>query len=129
MGSRGSFIDVNSGDFTFIEGGKHYSSIGSLKDDPNVKVIVQNAKNVKAPEYSHTPGRIYAVVKDGRLKHLAYYDENHKQAVCIDFEHAHQGVKPHKHIYLNHDSNAPGISPTAAERKLIAKIKREFNLK
>lgn len=94
-----------------------------------MKIIVQGSSNVKAPAYSHTAGRIYAVIKDGMLKHLAYYDENHKQAVCIDFAHEHKGVKPHRHVYMNHDKNSPGIPPTAAESALINRIRREFHLK
>ncbi len=129
MGSRGAFIDVNSGNFEFKEGGQHYKSIGVLSSDPNVKIIIQDSSNVKAPEYSHTPGRIYAVVKDGALKHLAYYDENHKQSVSIDLLHSHKGVQPHRHVYLNHNTNSPGVSPTAEETKLIKKIKKEFHLK
>lgn len=128
MGSRGAFIDVNVKNFTFKEGGQHYKSIGILKENPNVKVIIQDSNNVKVPEYSHTPGRIYAVVKDGRLKHLGYYDENHKQAVSIDFQHDHGGVQPHRHLYLNHDKNAPGVPPTQTEIELINKIKKEFKL-
>ena len=85
--------------------------------------------NVKAPEYSHTPGRIYAVVKDGQLKHVAYYDEKHKQAVSIDLAHAHKGVQPHRHEYLSHNKNNPGVPPTAAENELIKKIKKEYHLK
>ena len=85
MGSRGAFEDVNSGNFSFVDGGQHYMSLGSLSNDPNVKVLIQDSSNVKAPEFSHTPGRIYAIVKEGVLKHLAYYDEDHKQAVSIDF--------------------------------------------
>lgn len=129
MGSRGAFIDVNNGDFTFVVGGQHYKSLGVLSDNPNIKVIVQDSSNVKAPEYSHTPGRIYAVVKDGMLKHLAYYDENHKQAISIDLAHEHKGVKPHRHVYMNHEKNSPGVPPTAAEQALIDKIKKEFHLK
>ena len=129
MGSRGAFEDVDSGNFAFKEGGQHYKSLGVLSDNPNVKVIVQDSNNVKAPEFSHTPGRIYAVVKDGALKHLAYYDENHNQAVSIDFLHAHNGVQPHRHVYLSHDKNSPGVPPTDAENKLIAQIKKEFKLK
>lgn len=79
--------------------------------------------------YSHTAGRIYAIVKDGMLKHLAYYDENHKQAVSIDFAHEHKGVKPHRHVYMSHDNNSPGVPPTTAELILIDKIRREFHLK
>lgn len=129
MGSRGAFVDVSKGNFDFKEGGQHYKSLGVINSNPNVKVIVQDSNNVKAPEYSHTAGRIYAIVKDGKLKHLAYYDENHKQAVSIDFEHPHQGVMPHRHVYMSHNKNDPGISPTADEQKLIKKIKKEFHLK
>ena len=129
MGSRGAFVDVNTGDFTFKVGGQHYKSIGGLSTDPNVKDIVQDSTNVKAPEFSHTLGRIYAVVKDGALKHLAYYDEAHKQAVSIDLSHAHNGVQPHRHVYMSHNKNDPGVPSTAAEKKMIKKIKREFHLK
>lgn len=129
MGSRGAFVDVNTGNFTFKAGGQHYKSIGVLSTNPNVKVIVQDSTNVKAPEFSHTQGRIYAVVKEGVLKHLAYYDDAHKQAISIDFAHAHNGVQPHRHVYMSHNKNDPGVPPTTDEKKLIKKIKKEFHLK
>ena len=99
-----------------------------MKSNSNVRLIEQDSTRVKAPEYSHTPGRIYAVIKNGKLKHLAYYDENHNQAVCIDFEHDHGGVQPHRHVYLKHDKNAPGVPPTAEEQVLIQQIIKEFQL-
>lgn len=129
MGSRGAFENVDLGNFSFKEGGQHYKSIGTLSSDSNVKIIIQDSNNVKAPEYSHTAGRIYAVVKDGQLKHIAYYDENHKQAVSIDLAHPHKGVQPHRHVYLSHGKNEPGIPPTPAESQLIKKIKKEYHLK
>ena len=129
MGSRGAFVDVDAGNFSFVEGGQHYLTVGELTSNPNVQIIIQDSNNVKAPEFSHTPGRIYAVVKDGALKHLAYYDDTHKQAVSIDLAHAHKGVQPHRHVYLSHDKNDPGVPPTAAEMALIEKIKKEFQLR
>lgn len=84
MGSRGAFVDVDTGNFSFVEGGQHYIAVGELTGNLNVQVIIQDSNNVKAPEFSHTPGRIYAVVKDGVLKHLAYYDDAHKQAVIVN---------------------------------------------
>ena len=75
MGSRGAFINVDLNNFDFKLGGKHYKTIGVLKSNSNVRVIEQDSTRVKAPEFSHTPGRIYAVIKNGRLKHLAYYRE------------------------------------------------------
>lgn len=129
MGSRGAFVNVNKGEFSFADGGQHYKSLGSLSSNPNVKVIMQDSNAVKAPEYSHTAGRIYAVVKNGELKHLAYYDDTHKQSVSIDLSHEHKGVKPHRHVYLCHNKNASGIPPTAEETDLIKKIKKEFHLR
>jgi len=104
--------------------GKHHNSI------PAISIIVyQDSNSVKAPEFSHTAGRVYAVVKDGVLKHLAYYDEKHQQAVSIDFCHPHKKVQPHRHVHMSHNKNDPGISPTPEELKLANRIKKEFNLK
>lgn len=128
MGSRGAFVDVCKEVFDFVQGGQHYMLLGTLSKNPNVKVIIQDSNAVKAPEYSHTAGRIYAVVKNGELKHLAYYDDTHKQAVSIDLTHEHKGVKPHRHVYLSHNKDDPGIPPTPEESALIKKIKKEFKL-
>lgn len=128
MGSRGAFKNVDLGDFSFVENGQHYMSLGTLSSDKNVKVVIQGTNNVKAPEYSHTAGRIYGIVKNGVLKHLTFYDKDHRQAVSIDLTHAHKGVKPHRHVYLQHNRNDPGVPPTESENKLIKKIKKEFGL-
>lgn len=129
MGSRGAFVNVDKGNFDFVTGGQHYKSLGTLSSNSNVKIIIQDSKNVKAPEYSHTPGRVYAVVKDGVLKHLAYYDQNHNQEVSIDLAHPHNGVMPHRHVHLKHGKNLPGVPPKQNEKALINKIKKEFHLK
>lgn len=81
---------------------------------------------VAAAEFSHTAGKIYAIVQDGKLKHLAYYDENHKQAVSIDLQHVHHGVQPHKHLYLDHSDK--GIPIFEKEQALINEIKESFGL-
>lgn len=125
MGARGAFVDVSMDDFTFIEGGQQYQSIGMSGE---VKVLLQTKGSVKAPEFSHTPNRVYAIVQDGKLKHIAYYDDKHKQAVSIDLLHEHKGVKPHRHEYMSHNKNDPGIPPTPAEMALIRRIKKEYGL-
>ena len=125
MGARGAFVDVNMEDFTFVEGGQQYQSIGMSGE---VKVLIQTKGGVKAPEFSHTPNRVYAIVQDGKLKHIAYYDDKHKQAVSIDLLHEHKGVKPHRHEYMSHNKNDPGIPPTPAEMALIRRIKKEYGL-
>lgn len=84
MGACGAFVDVNTENFTFVEGGKQYKSISMSGE---VKVPIQTKGSVKAPEFSHTSNRVYAVVQDGKLKHIAYYDDKHKQAVSIDAQH------------------------------------------
>ena len=97
LGSRSSFKNINAKDFTFVENGKTYRSIGGFD---NVRILIKENGSIKAPEFSHTENRIYAIIQNGALKHLAYYDENHKQAVSIDLLHPHHGVQPHKHLYL-----------------------------
>ena len=129
MGSRGAFVDVDMGNFTFKDGGQNYFSLGTLSGDPNVKILIQDKGSVKAPEYSHTKGRVYAIVQGGKLKHLTYYDDEHKQHISVDLLHPHKGVQPHIHIDLNHTPDSPGISPTAEQMALIEKIKKEFHLK
>ena len=126
MGSRGSFVDVAAGDFTFKDNGINYFSVGNLSTDSNVKVLLQKTGSVKAPEYSHTAERVYAIVQNGRLKHLTFYDADHKQAVSIDLTIPHDGMLPHKHLYLDHTTAYP-INKTESE--LIKKIKREFHLR
>ena len=126
MGSRGSFIDVNSGDFVFRENGQTYFSIG---EKFGVKVLVRPNTSVKAPEYSHTEDRIYAIVQNGELKHLTFYDQNHKQVESIDFGHTHKGLVPHVHYNLNHDTKLPGIPPIKEHLELAKKIRKEFKLK
>lgn len=125
MGARGAFVDVNMENFTFVEGGKQYQSIGMSGE---VKVLIQTKGSVKAPEFSHTPNRVYAIVQDGKLKHISYYDDKHKQAVSIDLLHEHKGVKPHRHEYMSHNKNDPGIPPTPTEMALIRRIKKEYGL-
>lgn len=124
MGSRGAFENVHTGDFTFREGGQLYHSIGEID---GIKVLIMDAKRVKAPEYSHTAERIYAIAQNGELKHLAFYDENHDQSVCIDFLHPHHKVQPHKHLYLDHSDK--GIPITKEEQRIADKIRRRFHLK
>ena len=124
MGSRGAFEDVTIGNFKFVADGQTYRSVGEVD---GIKVLVRTSGSVKAPEYSHTENRIYAIIQNGALKHLTFYDENHKQSVSIDLLHEHHGVMPHKHIYLDHTDK--GIPITKEEQALIDKVRRRFNLR
>ncbi|MEI3505389.1 MAG: hypothetical protein V8Q77_03870 [Bacilli bacterium] len=91
MGSRGAFVNVSLRDFTFNTGvganQQTYKTVGVID---GVHVIVQDkGLSVKAPEYSHTANRTYAVIQGGKLKHLSFYDENHVLVKVIDFGHVH----------------------------------------
>lgn len=122
MGSRGAFVNVNSGNFSFVENGQRYSTIGQIDD---IQILSMGAtKNVKAPEYSHSSNRVYVTMKDGKIKHISFYDDNHKQIKVIDFEHSHHGIKPHIHYNLDHTDK--GISLSQADLDLIKKIKRRL---
>lgn len=83
---------------------------------------MQDNGSVKAPEYSHTKNRVYAIVQQGMLKHVAFYDENHNQMKIIDLLHAHgsQKLQPHIHYHIDHSDDG---------RMLIEKIKKEYKLK
>ena len=124
MGSRGAFENVETGNFNFVEGGQTFRSIGEYD---GVKVLVRDSGSVKAPEYSHTANRIYAIVQEGALKHLTFYDENHNQSVSIDLLHSHHGLMPHKHYKLDHTDN--GIPLSDSEMVMIKTLKRRFNLR
>ena len=50
------------------------------------------------------------------------------QSIGIDLQHDHKGVRPHRHEYLSHGKNDPGVPPTAAEMAVINRIKKEFGL-
>jgi len=124
LGSRGAFIDVDRGDFNFIENGKLYETIGKIDD---IQVLsMGSTRNVKAPEYSHSTNRVYVIMKDGKIKHISFYDGNHKQIKVIDFAHFHHGIKPHIHYNLNHDDK--GIPLAQEDLDLIRKIKRRLQL-
>lgn len=124
MGSRGAFEDVNRENFNFVEGGQTYQSVGEVD---GIKVLVKTSGSVKAPEYSHTANRVYAIVQNGALKHLTFYDENHKQSISIDLGHSHHGIQPHKHLNLDHSDT--GIPITQSDQALIDKIRRRYNLR
>lgn len=121
MGGRGAFLNVNTGNFTFVENGRRYVTLGEID---GIQIIKMNSKNVKAPEYSHSPNRIYVTVKDNQIKHISFYDESHKQVKVIDFNHSHMGLQPHIHYNLDHSDK--GISLTKDDYDLIEKIKRRM---
>lgn len=120
MGGRGSFVSVNSGNFAFREGGQTYFSIATIGD--NIKILERPNHSVKAPEYSHTDNRIYAILQKGELKHIAFYNEKHELIKSIDFLHYHDNKKPHVHYDVYHEGNV--TSPTIDDESIISQVRK-----
>lgn len=127
MGGRGAFIDIDKENWTFREGGQTFfcQSVFYSKVFGDVKILMQNQPNVRVPLYSHSANKIYAVIKNKKLKHIAFYDEVHKQKISVDLLHKHNGIIPHKHLYNDHNHAFP---ITQDEQELIDQIKKEFHL-
>ncbi len=123
MGGRGSFINVNSNNFAFKESGQTYFAIGMIGD--NIKVLERPGFSVKAPEYSHTENRIYAIMQKGELKHIAFYNDKHELIRSIDFLHYHDGKKPHVHHDIYH--NCQVTLTTIADQKIIDQVNHWLN--
>ena len=128
MGSRGAFVNASIGDFRFNMGtGKNQQTFKTIGEIDGVQIIVQDkGQSVKAPDYSHTANRTYAVIQDGKLKHLSFYDENHNLVRVIDFGHEHDENNPHVHYDKEHKL-ASGV-PTDEDWKIIKKISRRYKI-
>lgn len=127
MGGRGSFVNVDAGDFTFRAGGQTYVSKGMID---NVKVIEKvGSDSVGAPLLSHTANRIYATIQNGRLKYLTFYDQNHNQIKAVDLQHRHEGLKPHVHFNVQHGKFSKYRAPNGEEQAIINKIKNKMRLR
>lgn len=121
MGGRGAFVNVNSNDFTFVEGGQNYIT---TENRNGIKIIIQKKGPVKLPEYSHSANSIYAIYQKGNLKSIAIYGDDHKQKRLIDFTHEHgwNKVKPHVHVDMMHIKNEPGTPPSTEDWRIINKV-------
>lgn len=92
------------------EEGREYHTVLSISD--NIKVLEKkdSNKNVKLPEESHTPNRIYVVINKppsenkwsdeptaGKLKSIAVYGDDCKKLYEIHVDHVHDGMSIHYH--------------------------------
>ena len=125
MGGRGSFLDVNTNNFMFKEGGQTFVTRQTIA---GVKIIEKiDGRSVGVPQFSHSANSVYAVIQNGVLKHITFYDENHNQVRSIDLLHKHNKMIPHVHINLEHIE--PAYPPTQKDIKLINRIKKEGKFK
>lgn len=124
MGGRGAFIDVNTNNFSFVENGQIYHTIGF---DGEIKYLIQeNGKGgKKIPDYSHSLNGIYALLVDGKIKSVGIY-ENHKKTKSIDLSHSHYepilGKVLHWHYHTDLYHKEPAHELSLEDEKLIKKI-------
>ena len=124
-----------------------YHTVIEIAD--NIKVIESNNKdlNVKLPEESHTPNRIYVAINKpatdkkglndpyaGKLKSIAVYGDDCKKLFEIHVDHSHNGMSVHYHPWENghpvkvgNGKHSPNIAlPLTAEmKKLLETIKKK----
>lgn len=119
MGGRGAFVNIDTGDFAFIDGGQIYHTVGF---DDGIKYLIQEKGHTgqKVPDYSHTADRIYVLLSNGKVKSIGIY-ENHFKVKSIDLLHTHYeptlGKKLgwHYHTDLGHKSPAHELSKSDME--------------
>lgn len=106
--------------------GRTYHTVISISD--NIKVIESNNKkaNVKLPEESHTPGRIYVAINKpatsnkggndphaGKLKSIGVYGQDCKKLYEIHVDHVHNGLTVHFHPWKNGHPIKTGLGKNA----------------
>lgn len=124
MGGRGVFKNINTGDFSFVEGGQIYHTVGF---DDGIKYLIQEEGHTgqKVPDYSHTADRIYVLLSKGKVKSIGIY-ENHVKVKSIDLLHTHyeptlgKTLEWHWHPDLEHKLPARELSND--DTKLVKKI-------
>ena len=110
MGANGS----KAGGYLETPAGRTYHTVISITD--NIKVVAPNNKNtnVKLPEESHTPNRIYVAINKpttdkkgqndpyaGKLKSIGVYGPDCKKLYEIHVDHKHDGMSIHFHPWEN----------------------------
>lgn len=86
MGSGGSFLE-----------GKLVKQEWFARDRIGAVKLLETTRGSRSlPPKSNSPNSIYAIkTKDGKLKQVAFYGKSRNIAAWIDFDHAHNGIKPH----------------------------------
>ena len=126
MGGRGSSSGVSA------KGKAYGTEYETLHETGNIKYIKYNdTKSSKTPMETMTKGRIYVTVNEkNQLKAITAYDKENKRYKQIDISgnpHVIDGKKelPHTHMGYFHDENGTR-KPTANERRMIDKVKKEW---
>lgn len=124
MGGRGAFKNVNIGDFTFIDGGQVYHTVGF---DEGIKYLVQEEGRggQKVPDYSHAENTIYVLLSKGKVKSIGVY-ENHNKVKSYDLLHTHYEPTLNKklgwHYHTDLEHKAPAHELSQSEIEFVQKI-------
>lgn len=117
----------------------------ALDISSNIKVVEAKNKNsnVKLPEESHTPNRIYVAINKpatnkigkndpyaGKLKSIAVYGNDCKKLFEIHVDHSHDGMTIHYHPWKNGRPQKSGSGKHAHNKAyaLTADMKQLLNI-
>ena len=124
MGGNGSFLSRS----TDTEAGREYVTVYSL--DENIKIIERKNKqqNIKPPQESHTPNRIYAMFyKDGHdVKEVSVYGSDCLKLYVIHTQD-HKGLGEHYHPWRDGKPIPNEVYSLTSEMKIL--LERIRNLK
>lgn len=91
----------------------------------NVRFVMlkdKTKRNVKLPEMSNSKWAVYATLgTDGEIKSISFYNGSRKKYKEIDFNHFHDGMKPHVHVI---DPNAKNMRSGIARTLTVREQKR-----
>ncbi|SHF01302.1 hypothetical protein [Schwartzia succinivorans] len=120
MGGRGSSSGVS------VQGKRYGSEYSSLLTYGNIKFVVVNNGNTKAPKETMTNNRVYVTLDrvTGEPKYISYYDKSNKKEKQIDLQHGHAGMMPHIHHGYEHNENdsPKGASKLTVKEKKLASL-------
>jgi hypothetical protein len=124
MGGRGASSGISN------KGKPYGSEYTTVYQSGNIKFVKPNEGSTTAPMETMSKNRIYVTLDSkNKPKHITYYDRENKRVKQIDLFPPHKKMSPHTHHGYEHnerDDVFGATNPTAAEKKIIEKIKRKW---
>jgi len=124
-GGRGASSGIS------IKGKPYGSEYHAVYQSGNIKFIVPNNGQVKAPLETMTAGRVYATIgTDGNPRYISYYDKHNRKWKQIDIEgmpHTINGKRELPHTHKGYYHNEKGdflLSPK--EKKMVERVRKAW---
>lgn len=118
MGGRGSSSGMS-------KYGKSYGSqYHSLLTVGNIRFVEKSSKQSETLMETMTKGRVYALIDQGKVKSIYYFDKHNKRSKQIDMTN-HHGKSPHVHHGYEHNEYSSGNEPvglTLKERAMVDRV-------